>query len=274
MAPSTVERKIAAVKSFHAYLIREGLTDVHPTVDVTLPKVPSRLPDVISIDDALRLLSQPFPEGPVGYRDRAVLETLYGCGLRVSELTGLDLADIDLDGGFIRVLGKGSKERLVPIAGEAVSAIEEYLKHGRPFLRAKKATRRPDPDALFLNVRGGRFYATGGVRYRARLRCESRTAVAPAHTSPFVRYSHAARGVPSCGRCRRCSAMPTSARRRSTPTWIALMCARSTSPRTRALAFASAPLSPAVAHGTPRVRLRVVHNSKYRHGSRRALGVE
>lgn len=157
MAASTVERKIAAVKSFHAYLIREGLTDVHPTVDVTLPKVPSRLPDVISIDDAIRLLSQPFPEGPVGYRDRAVLETLYGCGLRVSELTGLDLADVDLDGGFIRVFGKGSKERLVPIAGEAVTAVAEYLKHGRPFLRAKKATRRPDPDALFLNVRGGRL---------------------------------------------------------------------------------------------------------------------
>jgi len=157
MAASTVERKIAAVKSFHAYLVREGLTDVHPTVDVTLPKVPVRLPDVISVDDALKLLSQPFPDGPVGYRDRAVLETLYGCGLRVSELTGLDLSAIDLESGFIRVFGKGSKERLVPIAGQAVIAIREYLQHGRPFLRAKKAARRPDPDALFLNVRGGRL---------------------------------------------------------------------------------------------------------------------
>ncbi|MHB1017610.1 MAG: site-specific tyrosine recombinase XerD [Coriobacteriia bacterium] len=157
MAASTVERKIAAVKSFHAYLVREGLTDVHPTVDVTLPKVPVRLPDVISVDDALKLLSQPFPDGPVGYRDRAVLETLYGCGLRVSELTGLDLSAIDLESGFIRVFGKGSKERLVPIAGQAVIAVREYLQHGRPFLRAKKAARRPDPDALFLNVRGGRL---------------------------------------------------------------------------------------------------------------------
>jgi integrase/recombinase XerD len=116
-----------------------------------------RLPDVISVDDALKLLSQPFPDGPVGYRDRAVLETLYGCGLRVSELTGLDLSAIDLESGFIRVFGKGSKERLVPIAGQAVIAVREYLQHGRPFLRAKKAARRPDPDALFLNVRGGRL---------------------------------------------------------------------------------------------------------------------
>lgn len=157
MAASTVERKIAAVKSFHAYLVREGLTEGHPTVDVTLPKVPVRLPDVISVDDALRFLSQPFPDGPVGYRDRAVLETLYGCGLRVSELTGLDLSAIDLESGFIRVFGKGSKERLVPISGQAVGAIQEYLQHGRPFLRAKKAVRRPDPNALFLNVRGGRL---------------------------------------------------------------------------------------------------------------------
>lgn len=157
MAASTVERKIAAVKSFHAYLVREGLTDVHPTADITLPKVPARLPDVISVDDALMLLSQPFPDGPVGHRDRAVLETLYGCGVRVSELTALDLSDIDLEAGFIRVFGKGSKERLVPIAGKAVTAVQEYLEHGRPFLRAKKATKRPDPDALFLNVRGGRL---------------------------------------------------------------------------------------------------------------------
>jgi integrase/recombinase XerD len=157
MAASTVERKIAAVKSFHAYLVREGFTESHPTIDVTLPKVPARLPDVISIEDANRLLSQPFPEGPVGYRDRAVLETLYGCGLRVSELTGLDLKDLDLEAGFIRVLGKGGKERLVPIAGQAVEAMSDYLQHGRPYLRAKKATTRQDPNAVFLNMRGGRF---------------------------------------------------------------------------------------------------------------------
>jgi integrase/recombinase XerD len=157
LAASTVERKIAAVKSFHAYLVREGLTDIHPTLDVTLPKVPERLPDVISVEDAERLLSQPFPEGPAGHRDRAVLETLYGCGLRVSELTGLDLGDIDTEAGFLRVIGKGSKERLVPVGSAAATAIDEYLRHGRPYLRAKKATTRQDPSAMFLNVRGGRL---------------------------------------------------------------------------------------------------------------------
>lgn len=157
MAPSTVERKIAAVKSFYSFLVREGLTENHPTIDLALPKVPARLPDVVSIDDVERLMSQPFPPGPVGYRDRAVLEVLYGCGLRVSELTGLDLLDLDLEAGFVRVMGKGRKERLVPIAGAALHALSDYLVHGRPFLRAKKATTKQDPSAVFLNVRGGRL---------------------------------------------------------------------------------------------------------------------
>lgn len=157
MAPSTVERKIAAVKSFYSFLVREGLTENHPTVDLALPKVPARLPEVVSIDDAERLLTQPFPEGPVGLRDSAVLEVLYGCGLRVSELTGLGLLDLDLEGGFVRVMGKGGKERLVPVAGAALKALSEYLEHGRPYLRAKKTSTRQDPTAVFLNVRGGRL---------------------------------------------------------------------------------------------------------------------
>lgn len=157
MAPSTVERKIAAVKSFYGFLVREGLTDAHPTVDVSLPKVPARLPEVISINEAREFLGQPFPEGPVGLRDRAVLEVLYGCGLRVSELTNLDILDLDFEGGFVRVTGKGDKQRLVPIAGAALTSLREYLAHGRAYLRAKKSTTRQDPSAVFLNVRGGRL---------------------------------------------------------------------------------------------------------------------
>jgi integrase/recombinase XerD len=157
LAPSTVERKVAAVKSFHAFLVREGLTANHPTLDLALPKVPERLPDVISIEDAERLLSQPFPEGPVGYRDRAVLELLYGCGLRVSELTALDVLDADLADGYLRVRGKGDKERLVPVGAVAAEALRAYLEHGRPYLRAKKSSIRQDPSAMFVNVRGGRL---------------------------------------------------------------------------------------------------------------------
>jgi len=157
LAPKTVERRVASVKSFHRFLVREGVTVNHPTASLPLPRIPERLPDVVSIDDVDRLLSQPFPEGPAGYRDRALLEVLYGCGVRASELTGLDLRDIDLAEGLLRVFGKGSKERVVPVAGVAASALSDYLAHGRPYLRTKAGASRQDPDAVFLNVRGGRL---------------------------------------------------------------------------------------------------------------------
>jgi len=157
LAPRSVERKLAAVKSFHKFLVREGITENHPATCVPLPKVPERLPDVISIEQANALLSQPFPETPTGKRDRAILETLYGCGIRVSELVGLDIADVWLEEGFVRVFGKGGKERLVPIAGIAARALADYLASGRPHLRPKSSTIACDPDAVFVNVRGGRI---------------------------------------------------------------------------------------------------------------------
>lgn len=156
-APSSVERKVATLKSFHRFCVREGLAAASPVADMPLPKVPERLPEAISVDDAERLLSQPFGEGPPAYRDRAILETLYGCGLRVSELVGLDTSDLDLDHGLIRVVGKGGKERVVPIGGMAERAMREYLAHGRPYLKAKRATVRQDPVAVFLNSRGARL---------------------------------------------------------------------------------------------------------------------
>ncbi|HEY5506330.1 MAG TPA: site-specific tyrosine recombinase [Coriobacteriia bacterium] len=155
-AARTVERRVAAVKLFHRFLVREGITTNHPTAALPLPQVPERLPDVVSIEDIERMLSQPFPEGPAGHRDRAMLEVLYGCGLRVSELAGLDLRDVDMTEGYLRVFGKGSKERITPISGAAAAALKEYLVHGRPFLRTKK-TGRQDPDAVFINIRGGRI---------------------------------------------------------------------------------------------------------------------
>lgn len=156
LAPGSVERKVAAIKGFHKFLVREGITDNHPTARLPLPKVPERLPDVISIDDAERLLSQPFPDGPAGLRDRAMLETLYGCGLRVSELVGLDAPDVQLEAGFVRVFGKGSKERLVPIAGVAASAVEAYLRSARPMLRPRGSL-GGNEEAVFVSVRGRRL---------------------------------------------------------------------------------------------------------------------
>lgn len=156
LAPSSIERKVAAVKGFHKFLVREGVTENHPTARVPLPKVPKRLPDVLSIEQAERLLAQPFPDSPAGLRDRALLEVLYGCGLRAGEVVGLDLMDLDLEGGVMRVFGKGSKERLVPIGGLALSALDAYLRAGRPHLRPK-ASVTIDGSAVFLSVRGRRM---------------------------------------------------------------------------------------------------------------------
>ncbi len=157
LAPTTVQRRVSTVKSFHKFLVREGLTEHHPTADVPLPKTPQHLPDVLSIDQADLLLSQPFPDGPAGMRDRTILEVLYGCGLRASELAGLDVTDLELERGFLRVFGKGGKERLVPIAGAAIGALREYLERGRPYLRPATSRTAQDPDAVFLSVRGRRL---------------------------------------------------------------------------------------------------------------------
>lgn len=157
LAPSTVERKVAALKGMHKFLVRENVTENHPTSGLPLPKVPLQLPDVVSVDDIDRLLSQPFPDGPVGLRDRAVLELLYGCGFRVSELTGLDPTDLNLAEGFIRVFGKGSKERVVPVGGMATHALSAYLEHGRGLLRPARSIRGASQSALFLSTRGNRM---------------------------------------------------------------------------------------------------------------------
>jgi integrase/recombinase XerD len=157
LAASTVERRLAAVKGFHRFLVRESITENHPTARLPLPKVPERLPDVISIEEADRLLGQPFADSALGLRDRAIIETLYGSGLRVSELTGLDLTDIDLAEGFLRVFGKGGKERLAPIGGLAAHAVQAYLTAGRPHLRPRRSSSHADSSATFLNARGTRI---------------------------------------------------------------------------------------------------------------------
>ncbi|HET6497761.1 MAG TPA: site-specific tyrosine recombinase XerD [Coriobacteriia bacterium] len=156
-APASVARTIAAVRSLHAFLVREGFANDHPAGKVPTPKKPVRLPKALRVEYVDKLLNQPFPEGPPGMRDRAVLEVLYGCGLRVSELVGLDLPQVDLEHGLVRVRGKGGKDRAVPIAGAAASALGVYLDDGRPHLHAKRSRRPPDRQAAFVNLRGGRL---------------------------------------------------------------------------------------------------------------------
>lgn len=155
-ADASIERSLSAIKGFHGFMAREGITKAVPTSAIRLPKKEERLPDFISIEDANRLLDQPFPQTAAGVRDRAELEVLYGCGLRVSELAGLDLRDLYLDEEFMRVFGKGSKERLVPITGSALRVLESYLAEPRAELAAHDRRHRAT-NAVFLNKNGTRI---------------------------------------------------------------------------------------------------------------------
>ena len=152
LAPASVERAVSAIKGLHRFMVADGICEAHPTSDLPLPSKPERLPDVISVADAARLLDQPFPQTPAGLRDHAILEVLYGCGLRASELVGLDLRATLIDEGLLRVFGKGEKERVVPVLGTAAEALEAYLDRGRGALVGRRPTQ-----AVFLNVRGGRI---------------------------------------------------------------------------------------------------------------------
>lgn len=153
LAVSSVERAVSAIKGFHRFMVAERITLAHPAANLPLPKKPERLPDVISREQAAKLLDQPFPRTAAGQRDRTMLEVLYGCGLRVSELCGLDLRRVLLDEQILRVVGKGDKERIVPIVGTAARALDEYLSTWRPQL----VSARVSTPAVFLNNRGRRL---------------------------------------------------------------------------------------------------------------------
>ncbi len=238
LAPSTVERRVAAVKGLHKFLVREGITDNHPTARLPLPKVPERLPEVISIEEIDRFLGQPFPDSPAGLRDRAMLETLYGCGLRVSELTGLDLAGVDLGAGYVRVFGKGGKERVVPIAGMAAHALDAYLRHGRPYLRPKSSLRGRRRLGGVRERAGRPALSAGGVRNREGLRRAGRARRCTPTRCGIRSRRTCSRAARTCVRCRRCSATRTSRRHRSTRTLTGATFARNTSRRTLARACA------------------------------------
>lgn len=158
LAVTTVRRRISAVRGYHRFLVREGLTDANPADAVDIPKAADRLPDVLSIEKVGEMLDAFVGTRPSDLRDRALLEVLYGCGLRASEAVGLDMEAVNFDDGFLRVFGKGSKERIVPIAGAAERALRRYLAEGRPALARAAANPTADATAaVFLNQRGGRL---------------------------------------------------------------------------------------------------------------------
>jgi integrase/recombinase XerD len=160
---TSVARTLSAVRSFHRFLVRDGVTEHDPAVRVALPRLPRSLPRPLPVDDVRRLLEAPDGGSPTGVRDRAILELLYGSGLRISELTGMDVDDLDLEEGSLRVLGKGGKEREVPLGSFGREAVDAYLTRGRPAL-ATAASR----GALFLNARGSRLSRQSCARLLSR----------------------------------------------------------------------------------------------------------
>jgi integrase/recombinase XerD len=149
-AASTLGRKVACLRSFYRHLRREGLIEHDPTADLHGPRKTQRLPRVLTREEVASLLREPQGTEPLALRDRALLELMYACGLRVSEVTGLELADVDLEEGMLRARGKGSKERLVPVGRQAIVALNAYTARGRPVLLGVKHEAK-----LFLNRRGG-----------------------------------------------------------------------------------------------------------------------
>lgn len=166
LEPASVSRALSAVRGFHRHLVREGIRAANPTTEIDRPRRGLKLPSVLTVEEIERLVTSPAGETPKDLRDRAMLELLYASGLRVSEIVGLKTLDVDLGAGLVTVLGKGSKQRVVPLGEEAHARVSSYLAHGRRLL---DRTRRSP--MLFLNARGGKLTRQGFwkiLRARAR----------------------------------------------------------------------------------------------------------
>ncbi|MDZ4142385.1 MAG: site-specific tyrosine recombinase XerD [Methylotenera sp.] len=147
--PRSIGRLIASMRRFYRYLIRDNKISLDPTIQIQSPKLPRSLPKSLNEDEVLALLNAPNLHEPVGLRDKAMLELLYACGLRVSELVGVKATEVSVSDGVVRVTGKGSKTRLVPMGEEAVDWISRYLSEARPAILQKRLC-----DALFVTNRG------------------------------------------------------------------------------------------------------------------------
>ena len=155
-SPATISRKTACLRSFYRHLRREELIDQDPTATLSPPAKSRKLPQVLSHAEVTKLLDSANGAEPIELRDRALLEVMYGCGLRASEAIGLEIGDIDIRREFVRPHGKGSKERLVPLGRESIRAIERYLRSGRAELLGDRVERK-----LFVNFRGGSLSRQG-----------------------------------------------------------------------------------------------------------------
>jgi|SRR5690554_2091533 len=155
-AAATISRNLAAIRSFYSFLNQENLVDKNPSIELDSPKIPKRLPNILTVAEVNKLLSQPDANSASGKRDKAMLELLYATGIRVSELVDLNYSDVNLEMGFLRCLGKGSKERIVPMGATAMECVDTYFKLGRP-----KLVRDNQELAVFVNTHGRRLTRQG-----------------------------------------------------------------------------------------------------------------
>lgn len=153
----TIARKLASLRSLFKFLYREGHIKSNPITAISSPKLDKKLPKFLDVDQITKVILKPDTNTTAGLRDRAMLETLYSTGIRVSELVGLDSQDIDFISGVAKVFGKGSKERVVPIGDEALRAIRRYNDNKKTCLPAGRDKKERSRDAVFLNNRGGRL---------------------------------------------------------------------------------------------------------------------
>ena len=180
LARTSIARRLATLRSFFRYLTRRGLVKGNPAREVRTPSLPGRLPAHLPIDQSEALFHQPFGEDEASRRDRAILEMLYASGVRVAELSGLSLEDLDLRDGSVRVLGKGRKERIVPLGSKAVEALRGYLGE-------REGARGP----LFRNPRGGRLTVRSLHRIvRARARAAGLVGRVTPHTLRHTFATH------------------------------------------------------------------------------------
>ncbi|RPF49355.1 integrase/recombinase XerD [Thermodesulfitimonas autotrophica] len=156
LSAATVARRTAALKSFFGFLTRLDYLPDDPAAELSSPKLIQRLPRVLTPQEVERILTAPRPNTPAGLRDRAMLELAYASGLRVSELVGLDIDSVNLEAGYVRVFGKGARERVVPVGRAARQSLRDYLRRGRPILCGRCRGK-----ALFLNRRGERMTRQG-----------------------------------------------------------------------------------------------------------------
>jgi integrase/recombinase XerD len=183
-APATISRRVAAIRSFFRHQTLLGARSDNPAAELELPRRRRTLPRTLSPAEAERLMEAASGTTPRALRDRALVELLYGAGLRVSEAVGLQKASVDLENRLVRAVGKGSKERVVPIGRQAVQALRRYLSRGRPFLDSRHRTE------LFLNAKGGGLTRAGAFLILRRL--AAKAGLEPERVHPhLLRHSFA-----------------------------------------------------------------------------------